>query len=133
MPSESVDFIIRAVVADTEGMAKHMYGCRVMQRLLEHCPPNLLASMLTAINQVVGQLAQDQYGNYVVQHMLEHGRLEDKQHIMSVVRQCIMEFAKHKCSSNVVEKCFEISQVGTHAPGLEEERSLLMRTVLGDE
>jgi mRNA-binding protein PUF3 len=36
MPSE-VDFVIQAVAPRAAKMASHMYGCRIIQRLLENC------------------------------------------------------------------------------------------------
>ena len=36
MPSK-VDFVIRAVAPKAAEMASHIYGCRIIQRLLENC------------------------------------------------------------------------------------------------
>ena len=36
MPSEG-DFVIQAVAPRAAEMASHMYGCRIIQRLLENC------------------------------------------------------------------------------------------------
>jgi len=113
-------------------MASNMYGCRVVQRLLEHCAPGQLATMLDQILSSVDRLAQDPYGNYVVQHTLQHGRKEDKKQIINVIKADIVAFAKNKCSSNVVDKCFEVSTTGEHAQALEEERASLMKAVLGE-
>jgi len=131
MPPDSVQFIIHAVEAEAQRMASHMYGCRVVQRLLEHCSPHQLQNMLDQILKVIDKLATDPYGNYVVQHMLEHGRVDDKRLIIGVVERNIVDFSKHKCSSNVVEKALEIATVGEHADKLEGERSSLMYAVIG--
>eukprot|EP00435_Cladocopium_sp_Y103_P066021 s361_g28.t1 len=104
---------------------------------------------------------QDSHANYVIQCILERGRLEDKRQILEVITGSVLDFAKNKVSSNVVEKCFEISTIGgvwgsfhlsfrfelqpnainwgmvillpkgSHAEDLVEERSALMRAVLG--
>jgi len=132
MPPDSVTFIIEAVETEAQRMASHMYGCRVVQRLLEHCGSHQLDAMLNKILMVIDKLATDNYGNYVVQHMLEHGRLEDKRIIVGVIERNIVEFSKHKCSSNVVEKALEIATVGEHATSLENERSSLMFTIIGN-
>merc|ERR1712013_697982 len=100
-----------------------MYGCRVLQRLLEHCASTQLETILNQILGAVPELAQNLYGNYVVQHMLEHGRLEDKIYIVQIVENSIVEFSQHKCSSNVVEKALEIATVGEHASELETQRT----------
>jgi len=45
----------------------HPYGCRVIQRILEHCPHSQVAGMLQDIVTRCRELVLDQYGNYVVQ------------------------------------------------------------------
>ena len=59
----------------------HPYGCRVVQRLLEHCLPCQTESLLKELLVHTEQLIQDQYGNYVVQHVLDHGEALDKSRI----------------------------------------------------
>ena len=56
------------------GLSTHPYGCRVVQRVLEHCTlEDTKAFIRRQILQSTAPLATDQYGNYVIQHMLEHG------------------------------------------------------------
>lgn len=37
MPAESIEFIVSAVADRVTELCIHTYGCRVIQRLLEHC------------------------------------------------------------------------------------------------
>ncbi len=55
-------------------LSTHPYGCRVIQRILEHCKPEQTSPILEELHQHTEQLLQDQYGNYVIQHVLEHGK-----------------------------------------------------------
>lgn len=56
------------------GLSTHPYGCRVVQRVLEHCTiEEAKEHIRREILRSVGPLATDQYGNYVIQHMLEYG------------------------------------------------------------
>ena len=56
------------------GLSTHPYGCRVVQRVLEHCTvEDVKAFVRRQILLSTAPLATDQYGNYVIQHMLEHG------------------------------------------------------------
>lgn len=56
------------------GLSTHPYGCRVVQRVLEHCTlEDVKAFIRRQILFSTLPLATDQYGNYVIQHMLEHG------------------------------------------------------------
>ncbi len=55
-------------------LSTHPYGCRVVQRVLEHCTINDAKEHIRKdILRSTALLATDQYGNYVIQHMLEHG------------------------------------------------------------
>ena len=55
-------------------LSTHPYGCRVVQRVLEHCTINDAKEHIRReILRSTALLATDQYGNYVIQHMLEHG------------------------------------------------------------
>ena len=62
------------ITGSVVGLSTHPYGCRVVQRVLEHCT---IEDVTTFIRRQILQstipLATDQYGNYVIQHMLEHG------------------------------------------------------------
>lgn len=132
MHPDTVQFIKRAVENETEDLVVHRYGCRVIQRLLEHCPLHHLETMLDQICEGAARFAKDPYGNYVVQHTLQHGRKQDKKRILKIITHDILDFSVHKCSSNVVDKCVEVSTVGEHAPALEEEHAALVKAVLGE-
>lgn len=54
-------------------LSTHPYGCRVIQRILEHCLPEQTQLILEELHGDTERLLQDQYGNYVIQHVLEHG------------------------------------------------------------
>lgn len=58
------------MVVQVFALSTHPYGCRVIQRILEHCTPEQTAPILEELHQHTDQLIQDQYGNYVIQHVL---------------------------------------------------------------
>lgn len=64
----------------------HAYGCRVIQRILEHCIDEQKQVILEEIKGSFSVLIQDQYGNYVIQHVLKHGRPTDRGRLMREVR-----------------------------------------------
>ncbi|XP_077167709.1 pumilio homolog 2 isoform X11 [Paroedura picta] len=118
---QSLQFIIDAFKGQVFVLSTHPYGCRVIQRILEHCTAEQTLPILEELHQHTEQLVQDQYGNYVIQHVLEHGRPEDKSKIVSEIRGKVLTLSQHKFASNVVEKCV------THAS--RAERALLIDEV----
>ena len=52
-------------------LSTHPYGCRVIQRILEHCNPEQTGPILEELHSNTEQLLQAQYGIYVIQHVLE--------------------------------------------------------------
>lgn len=73
----------------------HAYGCRVIQRILEHCIDEQKQVILEEIKDSFSVLIQDQYGNYVIQHVLKHGRPTDRGRLMREV--CRVSFFVCAC------------------------------------
>ena len=98
-------------------LSTHPYGCRVIQRILEHCNGEQTTSILEELHQNTEQLVQDQYGNYVVQHVLEHGRPEDKSKIIHMVRGKVLNLSQHKFArldSSALCYCSSMAQICSH-------------------
>lgn len=65
--------------AGVVAMSRHPYGCRVIQRILEHCTLARVRDSVKAQAQAAAlDLARDVYGNYISQHLLIHGTTEDR-------------------------------------------------------
>lgn len=139
MQPEDMSFIVEAVEANVEFIAAHMYGCRVIQRLLEQktrldgtSTGQKLDEMLDTLMKHAKKLMRDQHGNYVMQCILQKGtRIEDKRKIIQAVADNPGDYAKNKCSSNVVERCLEISTEGEHKEDLVRDREALMHALMG--
>ena len=76
-----LQFIIDAFRGQVYNLSTHPYGCRVIQRILEHCTGDQTTPVLEELHTHIEALIQDQYGNYVVQHVLDRGKPEDKSKI----------------------------------------------------
>ena len=124
MPNE-VNFIVSAFKGNVQHLATHAYGCRVIQRLLEHCKslPRLISPILDEILGHVNMLVTDQYGNYVVQDLLIHGDAKYRYTVSGHLRGSFCELSKHKYASNVVEKIFQY--------GTAKERFELLDELMG--
>ncbi|ETO81324.1 hypothetical protein, variant [Phytophthora nicotianae P1976] len=104
---EDIQFIIDSFVGQAASLSTHSYGCRVIQRVLEHCAPNQIRPLLNEIIYKCRELVKDQFGNYVVQHVISHGEPDQRNIVMQAVLPEIARWSQHKYASNVVESCLE--------------------------
>lgn len=72
---ECSQFLIDVIIRDSLSVnaSRHKYGCRVVQRLIEHCSHKQTAEMISIIILEATHIARHPYGNYVIQHLLQHG------------------------------------------------------------
>ena len=84
----------------------HPYGCRVIQRILEHCAAEQVKPIMEELLQHTEHLVHDQYGNYVIQHVLEQGVADDKSRIINKLRGKMMVLSQHKFARSVLWSAF---------------------------
>jgi len=100
-----MQLIVNCVLGTAANLSCHPYGCRVLQRILEHCTDDLKTRALDTIRKSHRVLLDDQYGNYVIQHVLQFGRDDDRDSILGIVVESgLLELSRQKFASNVVEK-----------------------------
>ena len=104
IPAEHIPFILNAFTGQVHSLSTHPYGCRVIQRMLEHCKQPSRGRLLDELHLCANSLITDQYGNYVTQHMIEYGSDEDKARVIDIINDSLIVLSKHKFASNVVEK-----------------------------
>ena len=84
---------IQAVRNGVVNLSSHPYGCRVVQRVMEHCDmPRVLEAIVGDILANCMALAADQYGNYVIQHTLINGPPHARW-----VATCLLVLCHHIC------------------------------------
>jgi mRNA-binding protein PUF3 len=105
VPMKHIQFIIDSFTNKVGELAIHSYGCRVIQRVLEHCDERSKRSVLAELHACGSTLFSDQYGNYVTQHIIEYGFPEDRAWVIGLITMNLLVFSKHKFASNVVERC----------------------------
>ncbi|KAF8077930.1 armadillo-type protein [Lyophyllum atratum] len=101
-------------------LAAHPYGCRVLQRCLEHLPEENTRPLMDELHKYMSNLMLDQFGNYVVQYVLEHGKPHDRALIISKLHGQILPLARHKFASNVCEKALVCADAETRRKLIEE-------------
>mgnify|MGYP001254988779 CR=1 FL=1 len=65
VPAENLQFILDAMQGQVFSLSTHPYGCRVVQRILEHCDNDQINGIMVELHNHIDRLVQDQYGNYV--------------------------------------------------------------------
>lgn len=117
MPAEIMGFVTRELLAlDEDGSgrpwveaaAQHKYGCRVLERLLEHSSminEDVLRLLSIVLEQsMCTRLVKHQYGNFVMQHILEHGTETHRSQVAKVLNLDLLNLSRHRIASHVVEK-----------------------------
>lgn len=81
-------------------LARHRYGCRVLERLIEHFPMEWLEEYLRPLFSEAIDLASDNYGNFVLQHVLEHGAPDQRRCIADQMKAhaTVLALDQHACS-----------------------------------
>lgn len=119
VPMEHLGRMMDFFIGQVEYLSSHKFGCRIVQRLLDHCLPQDKALILERLHRRAPTLIMDQFGNYVPQHVIANGDRADRDRIIEVVKTHLIGFSRQKFASNVVEKCLE--------HGTEHQRRDIMR------
>jgi len=126
MPSAALGPLIeRLVERGPTAVARHRFGCRVMERLIEHCSETELGGLLDEIVAESGTLCRHPYGNFVVQHLLEHGTVRRQRDIMAQLLGSVPQLAMHRTASHVVQRALYYSE--------EEQRLAIVDAMLQAE
>ena len=85
-------------------LARHRYGCRIMQRLLEHVRHEQMGSMVDTLLKEAHQLARHQYGNFVMQRVLTHGTPAQQRLLCRLMKPQSHDLAMDQNASAVMAK-----------------------------
>jgi pumilio RNA-binding family len=120
MPPHAIQFILHELSffrGGWAGVACHRFGCRIVERLLEHCSAELTAPIVTAVVADIDSLSMHPFANYVVQHILEHVPAHRSSVVHALIHVGLPQMAQHRVASNIVERAFEHS-------GSEDQQAL---------
>lgn len=74
LPAENIQFIVDEIALRKGGavqIAKNQCGCRIIQRLLEHCSPEQMREIIEELVSHTETLSTNQFGNFVVSHIFQ--------------------------------------------------------------
>jgi pumilio RNA-binding family len=91
--------------------ARHRFGCRILQRLLEHCQDSQVAPVVEDLMAEPLALASHKYGNYVMQHVLEFGRPEVVSRLTYILGQHAPHMAAGGHIGAVVDKALAKAKI----------------------
>jgi hypothetical protein len=88
-------------------VSKHRFGCRAMERLIEHCSETEIAPLTDKVVQESEALCRHPFGNFVVQHLLEHGSSGIRRDILDKLLPTMAEKAMHRTASHVAQRALD--------------------------
>jgi hypothetical protein len=106
--AERNQFIYDAINAHCVDVATHKVGCTLVNRCIDYANETQLNALISQIASHCLDLVQDQFGNYVVQHILSTKPHFAPKIILAMLGH-IPELSVQKFSSNVIEKCLQVS------------------------
>lgn len=130
LPPQALQFIVDELVASPRAAgrtcalqaARHRFACRVVERLVEHCPVEIARALLDQLVEDGVALCSHPYGNFVLQHMLEHAPPEHRRRLNRLLEQNV-HVAETQCYVRAV-----LSKALAQAEG--EELASLVRAIL---
>lgn len=86
--------------------ARHRYGCRVLQRLFEHCSAAQLEGIVQNLLSDAVELCTHTWGVYVMQHLFEHGTQRQTAKLSQVLTENISKLGGDELAPLVFTKAF---------------------------
>lgn len=125
MPPQACQFIIDELLRRGTGAvasaARHRFGCRILERLLERCSQLQARPLVDDLISDAVALSSHPYGNYVVQHVLEHGPPDQQRRLCGLLGRHVATLGPDGYASAVVAKAL--------SHGSKETRLLVARHV----
>lgn len=141
LPPGAVGFIFSEMAAkwSPDFVAKHKFGCRVLERMIEHFPSELAfpewAHFLDRLLDNAGPHCYHSFATFIMQHLMEHGTEKHRRKIAAAVTQELERAASDSHASGVLDKalCFlpPEEQVNLSSKILEIE-GLLARMIIAN-
>jgi len=115
-------FIIDEICGFAARVARHKYGCRILQRLFEHCSAEQMLGIVDELLGEAAELSTHIYGSYVMKHLLEHGAGTHTSMLTQVLANHVSTVCQHSYG------CAVLCDALTHTN--EEAKVALARALL---
>jgi mRNA-binding protein PUF3 len=111
MPADSLHFVVVELMSrGPEGItdiARHRYGCRILEGLLMHCPLEQLRCMVECLFAEAAALCMHMYGNFVVQRLFEQSSCTMRSQLFQVVMANLTAMGTNFYGSAVLGKAMQ--------------------------
>jgi len=98
-----VDELTRQGAMGACRLARHKYGYRVFQRLLEHLMPQQTAQLVEGIMLDCVSLSMHRFGTYVMQHVLEYGTDAQRERVIAALMSQIPKVSMNNDACMVLD------------------------------
>merc|ERR1719343_1351607 len=92
--------------------AQHKYGCRIIQRLIEHSSANQLDSLVEALLPEAVPLCRHSYANYVIKALLQYGTRAHLQMIVKSLGCSLAQLGSGNYSCGVLYEALMALEIG---------------------
>jgi len=114
---DDTGFIVEELLShDVVEMSCHIYGCRIVQRVIEHIPVSSLDATRVLVEELIREdavhkLMRDKFGNYVLQRVLEKGSEEHKRTVVVFLTKIDVQglslLIQHDIASHVLQTALQ--------------------------
>ena len=108
---EENDKIYEEIKNDLIFLSKNIYGCRVIQELLNNCNEINYYKIFQEIFENINELIEDKSGNYLIQFFLDDKTIKNIKNLEIVyqaIKGHIYDFSLNKHSVYIIEKVLEL-------------------------
>ncbi|CAK9033223.1 unnamed protein product [Durusdinium trenchii] len=110
---QACQFIIDEIMktpADVPILARHQYGCRILQRLLEHCQAQQMEGLVKLLLEDATALVRHNYGTFVMQQIFDFGTEVQRQQLGECLFSTLGAMGNDENATQVLQKAL------IHAP-----------------
>lgn len=104
-----IDELLQAGPGAASRAAKHRYGCRILQRLFEHCSPEQMHTISEDLLLDAVPLCSHLFAKYVMQHLLEFGTVNHIERLTWTLTEHAVSLASDGSGCAVIHKALESS------------------------
>mmetsp|Transcript_10707 Transcript_10707/g.28645 ORF Transcript_10707/g.28645 Transcript_10707/m.28645 type:complete len:372 (-) Transcript_10707:270-1385(-) len=110
MEPDSLQFMLDELL-ERDGLAttvaRHRYGCRIVQQLLKKCATSQVSELAEALMQKTVKLARHSFGNFPVQRLLEFGTEEQRHRLAETIASNAETICRSRAGDGVIAAALE--------------------------